>query len=186
MELSHISLSLSFISDAMSGDYHSILTTEINSCPVANVIAVRIGAKEWQQSARSSGILSSRSRTPLPKLMQSCQSFYAICNRIFPFDDEPVRCSTSVVLFFPPLPPNPRRLPIDSTCLRLKKVLSFLRLFLRFVSFYPCPSFFAFFALRRKVSRDFFSFPFFHPTPRFPPSILRFRRVSIQRAQSFF
>lgn len=148
---------------------------EINSCPVAtaNVIAVKItrrnGVKEWRQSARSSGILSSRSRTPLPKLMQSCQSFYAICNRIFPFDDEPVRCS--VVLFFLPPAPNPRRLPIDSTCVRLKKVLSFLRLFLRFVSFYPSTFPFrflarplAFPALRRKVSRDFFV-PFLSPNP---------------------
>lgn len=68
------------------------------------------------------------------------------------------------------------RLPIDSTCVRLKKVLSlsflsFLRLFVRFVSFYlstfplrPLVRPLAFPALRRKVSRDFFV-PFLSPNP---------------------
>lgn len=97
MELSHLSLSLLFpmqcpaiIRPTNKGDkFVSVATADV----IAVEITRRNGVKEWWQSARSSGILSSRSRTPLPKLMQSCQSFYAICNRIFPFDDEPVRCS---------------------------------------------------------------------------------------------
>lgn len=63
-----------------------------------------------------SGILSSRSRTPLPKLMQSCQSFYAICNRI----SLQRRGAT-----LPSPPPSTTGLPIDSTWLRLKTSLFF-------------------------------------------------------------
>lgn len=149
---------------------------------IAVKIARRNGVKEWRQSARSSGILSSRSRTPLPKLMQSCQSFYAICNRIFPFDDEPgaLLCLRSSLFPSPP-PPNPRRLPIDSTCVRLKKLLSlsislsfpYLSYVYLYVSSHSIPphflSSFSFDlslspnpALRRKVSRDFFV-PFLSP-----------------------
>lgn len=63
-----------------------------------------------------SEILSSRSRTPLPKLMQSCQSFYAICNWIS------LRRRGATL---PSPPPSTTGLPIDSTWLRLKTSLFF-------------------------------------------------------------
>lgn len=164
----------------------------------------RVAAK----GARSSGILSSRSRTPLPKLMQSCQSFYAICNRISlrrrtgaPFCLG-VKSSFSISpLLFPSAEPPPvaNRFDVPSIkdlSLFLSPSLLLLRLFVRSVSFYPSKFPFRFLiwslasplslsASRRKVSRDFLS-PSSPHSRRFSTlDTSRFRRVSIQRARSF-
>lgn len=74
------------------------------------------GLKKMEKVRNRSEILSSRSRTPLPKLMQSCQSFYAICNWIS------LRRRGATL---PSPPPSTTGLPIDSTWLRLKTSLFF-------------------------------------------------------------
>lgn len=69
--------------------------------------------------------------------MQSCQSFYAICNRI---SLRRRRAGARFCLRGPPFPsssPIPRRLPIDSTCLRLRSALS-LSPFSFFFSYLAC------------------------------------------------
>jgi len=133
------------------------------------------------------GILSSRSRTPLPKLMQSCQSFYAICNRISLRRRTGAPLCLGKVLLF-----RPFRCRTTAGCqsirrLRLKTSLFpsyFSRVYLCVpFSFHTLPNFLSassfrslpFSASRRKVSRDFLS-PFFHPFPSiFHP---RYRPIS--------
>jgi len=143
------------------------------------------------------GILSSRSRTPLPKLMQSSAGRFMPSVTGSPFDDE-LLCSALPSSPFPSPPTTPRRSPIDPTCLRLKTPLlppaSLLRLFLRPVSLYSSasPPFSVSFLLstfpsspaeRRKVSRDFFALPPPSPCPSSSPSLpaalrLRYRSIS--------
>jgi len=138
------------------------------------------------------GILSSRSRTPLPKLMQSSAGRFMPSVTGSPFDDE-LLCSALPSSPFPSPPTTPRRSPIDPTCLRLKTPLlppaSLLRLFLRPVSLYSSasPPFSVSFLLstfpsspaeRRKVSRDFFALPP-SPCPSPSPSLPARRFLSV-------
>jgi len=70
------------------------------------------------------GILSSRSRTPLPKLMQSSTGRFMPSVTGSPFDDELLLRSAFVSFSVTSdNPPLPRRSPIDPTCLRLKTPL---------------------------------------------------------------
>lgn len=129
------------------------------------------------------GILSSRSRTPLPKLMQSCQSFYAICNRISlrRLRSASVKSSFSAPSAEPP--PVANRFDVPSIKDLSLSFLPFLRLFVRPVSFHPSKFPFRFlsfglsFSLRREEKcPEIFLSPFFRPFPTvFHP---RYRPIS--------
>jgi len=151
------------------------------------------------------GILSSRSRTPLPKLMQSSTGRFMPSVTGSPFDDELLLRSAFVSFSVTSDNPSPlpRRSPIDPTCLRLKTPLpprpaspAFIpasRLTL-FFSVSALPLSFLFVLFYFLPGRGTKSIPrFFSPPPRFFQSsrrlsafdTARFRRVCIQRARSF-
>lgn len=117
---------------------------------------IKKAVKKMEKVRDRSGILSSRSRTPLPKLMQSCQSFYAICNRISlrrrgatlpsppPFDNWLAdRFDVASIKDFPfsvslSLPLVDSRLALSPTFLRFGRKKSVLRFFSTFPpSFQP-------------------------------------------------
>lgn len=117
---------------------------------------IKKAVKKMEKVRDRSGILSSRSRTPLPKLMQSCQSFYAICNRI--------SLRRRGALLYPLHPLSTTGLPIDSTWLRLKTSLSL------FPSLSPSLTLsltFLRFGRKKSVLRFFSTFP-----PSFQPPLL--------------
>lgn len=116
---------------------------------------IKKAVKKMEKVRDRSGILSSRSRTPLPKLMQSCQSFYAICNRI--------SLRRRGALLYPLHPLSTTGLPIDSTWLRLKTSLSL------FPSLSPSLTLsltFLRFGRKKSVLRFFSTFP-----PSFQPPL---------------